>query len=320
MSVSSNTRPVRRHKSTLHMETTSQVYDTSTHHAHRNRANDSLRRASFQDDSDISGSDRRDKNLQVKLDKELGVVSVQSRKKRPIEKAPALTKISKGRSRAPSSPFPLPEDIISEDEKDEKPEKKKRLNGMQLSLASRMIRLASKARTKIMVSGLDKSLQVSSTIVAVRMRPPNNKEKKLDSRSIFQNTKEPVLESNTVCRVGKRAFTYDVVIGPRTSQGDVFKMTAKAVLHKVLSGFNGTVMAYGQTGSGKTYTMQGSEEQPGIIPRICANIFLAIREDTSVEYNVKCSYVEIYNETLHDLLTKEHTSPHIVEDPARVSR
>ena len=138
-------------------------------------------------------------------------------------------------------------------------------------------------------------------------------------RSVFSTTAQPVIESNTVCRVGKRGFTYDVVIGPRTSQADVFKMTAKAVLNKVLAGFNGTVMAYGQTGSGKTYTMQGSTEQPGIIPRICANIFLAVQEDKTSEYNVKCSYVEIYNEMLHDLLTKEHTSPFIVEDPVRVS-
>ena len=189
--------------------------------------------------------------------------------------------------------------------------------GMATTLAERMLRLVSRARTKVMIHGLNESLSKTSTIVAVRMRPHNKKEKALDKRSVFSSTAEPVFESNTVCRVGKRAFTFDAVIGPSLTQGDVFKLTAKQVLGKVLSGFNGTVMAYGQTGSGKTYTMQGSAEQPGVIPRICANIFLAVHEDRETDFDIKCSYVEIYNENLHDLLTKEQTSPIIVEHPTK---
>ena len=299
----------------MHLESPTSVYNARRQDAHLRKDNN-LRRASYDDDIEATKNRRIGESIKLKLDKELGVVSVQS-EARSIPRAPAVNAIRQGRMRAPSSPVYLNDKALDKNNYTSKEDK--RLNGMQLRLASRMLRLASKARTKILVSGVDKSLKVSSTIVAVRMRPPNSKEKKLDSRSVFSNTAQPAIESNTVCRVGKRAFTYDVVIGPRTSQGDVFKMTAKNVLHKVLSGFNGTVMAYGQTGSGKTYTMQGTSEQPGIIPRICANIFLAISEDKSLEYNVKCSYVEIYNETLHDLLTKEHTSPHIVEDPARVS-
>lgn len=272
------------------------------------------------------GGELKGPDLQMKLDRETGVVSVQKRLQegnaggRDSEEG-VLEKTNNGaaRERSPSSPNPSVSSAPGAGSDKQKKKRKSLLSGMRATLAHRMLRLASKARTKIMVDGLDKSLAVSSTIVAVRMRPPNTKETALDARSVFSTTAQPVLESNTVCRVGKRAFTYDVVIGPRTSQADVFKMTAKAVLNKVLAGFNGTVMAYGQTGSGKTYTMQGSTEQPGIIPRICANIFLAVQEDKTTEYNVKCSYVEIYNEMLHDLLTKEHTSPFIVEDPVRVS-
>ena len=61
-----------------------------------------------------------------------------------------------------------------------------------------------KARTKIMVDGLDKSLAVSSTIVAVRMRPPNAKEAALDARSVFSTTAQPVMRAIQCAAWGKR--------------------------------------------------------------------------------------------------------------------
>jgi hypothetical protein len=188
------------------------------------------------------------------------------------------------------------------------------LSGMKKKMQERMVRLAHKARTTVLSSDLNTAMDETSTIVAVRMRPPNKREKQLDSRSVFASTTAPSIENTKVIKVGKRAFTFDAVIGSGTSQNDVYKVTAKQILKKVLAGFNGTVMAYGQTGSGKTYTMQGVHDSPGIIPRICGSVFLAVREDAKIEYDISCSYVEIYNENLHDLLTKEKTTPIIVED------
>ena len=188
----------------------------------------------------------------MKLDRETGVVSVQVRSAaaardldkaaaREVDKAAPLAVEAGGtvegqsggvapggtpasaRERAPSSPVPLPSAPPVHTPASGKLKPKKRasvLNGMRANLANRMLRLASEARTKIMVNGLEKSLAVSSTIVAVRMRPANRKEKVLDAPSVFSSTAKPELERNTVCRVGKRAFTYDVVIGPRTSQAD----------------------------------------------------------------------------------------------------
>jgi hypothetical protein len=75
------------------------------------------------------------------------------------------------------------------------------------------------------------------------------------------------------------------------------------------NGFNATVLAYGQTGSGKTYTMGSGHtigidpEQLGIIPRVISFIFdeISIRSKKA-EFIVKCSFLEIYNEEIHDLL------------------
>lgn len=73
-------------------------------------------------------------------------------------------------------------------------------------------------------------------------------------------------------------------------------------MKNAFDGYNVCVFAYGQTGSGKTYTMMGSEHDRGLIPRICESMFLKMAEGTT--YKVEVSYLEIYNERVKDLLTK----------------
>ena len=74
----------------------------------------------------------------------------------------------------------------------------------------------------------------------------------------------------------------------------------------MLSGYNGTIFAYGQTSSGKTHTMEGvlgDEKLQGIIPRIVSDIFNHIYSmDSSLEFQIKVSYFEIYLDKIRDLL------------------
>ncbi|MED6256526.1 Kinesin-like protein kif13b [Ataeniobius toweri] len=69
-------------------------------------------------------------------------------------------------------------------------------------------------------------------------------------------------------------------------------------------GYNACIFAYGQTGSGKSYTMMGSAEQPGLIPRLCSSLFnRTVQEAQEGEtFTVEVSYMEIYNEKVRDLL------------------
>jgi kinesin family protein 5 len=68
-------------------------------------------------------------------------------------------------------------------------------------------------------------------------------------------------------------------------------------------GFNGTILAYGQTASGKTYTMEGTDDSRGIIPRVVDMVFAAIDESPeSIEFELKVSIMEIYMEEIKDLL------------------
>lgn len=75
----------------------------------------------------------------------------------------------------------------------------------------------------------------------------------------------------------------------------------------MLEGYNGTIFAYGQTGTGKTHTISGIPKDPthkGIMPRSFDTVFKSIECDSKCQYLVRASYLEIYNEEIRDLLSK----------------
>ena len=85
-------------------------------------------------------------------------------------------------------------------------------------------------------------------------------------------------------------------------------------MESVIKGYNGTIFAYGQTGCGKTHTMlgvPGDANLRGIIPNCFAHIFGFIDEkNQGMKFLVRCSYLEIYNEEIHDLLIEQgHLAP-----------
>lgn len=75
-----------------------------------------------------------------------------------------------------------------------------------------------------------------------------------------------------------------------------------------MEGYNAVIFAYGQTASGKTYTLTGDADEPGIIPRSMKDVFAFIRRTPTREYLLRCSYLEIYNESIHDLLAPPGSS------------
>ncbi|XP_075000485.1 kinesin-like protein KIF9 isoform X1 [Calonectris borealis] len=91
-----------------------------------------------------------------------------------------------------------------------------------------------------------------------------------------------------------------------TSQELAYETVAKKLVSEALIGYNGTIMCYGQTGAGKTYTMTGTTAEykhRGIIPRAIQQIFKATAHSVDPFVTVRISYLEIYNETLFDLLS-----------------
>lgn len=82
----------------------------------------------------------------------------------------------------------------------------------------------------------------------------------------------------------------------------VYDAAAKRLVRRVMEGYHGTVFAYGMTGTGKTFSMQGTATNPGVIPLAITDIFSYIRETPHREFLLRVSYLEIYNEKIHDLL------------------
>ncbi|CAH2063647.1 unnamed protein product, partial [Iphiclides podalirius] len=141
--------------------------------------------------------------------------------------------------------------------------------------------------------------------VVVKVRPliPREIEDKLFRQWRVKNNTLYQIDQN-----GKdilNGYTFDKVYDETAKTTDVYNDVAKPIVEAAAAGFNGTIFAYGQTSSGKTYTMTGTDESLGIIPLSVMNLFDIIKNIPDRDYLVRVSYVEIYNETLIDLLNTE---------------
>ncbi|XP_017874415.1 PREDICTED: kinesin-like protein Klp98A isoform X2 [Drosophila arizonae] len=93
------------------------------------------------------------------------------------------------------------------------------------------------------------------------------------------------------------------------TQEQVYSDLGNDVVDCAYEGYNACVFAYGQTGSGKTFTMMGTPSNPGLIPRICEELFARMRvgQESGTGYRTHASYLEIYNERVKDLLAAQST-------------
>mmetsp|Transcript_28014 Transcript_28014/g.58683 ORF Transcript_28014/g.58683 Transcript_28014/m.58683 type:complete len:1015 (+) Transcript_28014:281-3325(+) len=130
-------------------------------------------------------------------------------------------------------------------------------------------------------------------------------------------------ETNNNSGNSTRYYELDAVLDETSSQKDVYEKSGarKAIAEDLFCGYNATILAYGQTGSGKTFTMgtaqptkddtdgndnnAGIDEQnDGVIPRACHDLFDTIRKKCDGQAKVQCSYMEVYNEEIRDLLVE----------------
>eukprot|EP01084_Bolivina_argentea_P155920 271697_1 len=153
--------------------------------------------------------------------------------------------------------------------------------------------------------------------VVVRCRPLNQKE--IDGRckkilAVNESSGEIIIGNNdsrnnkqSTLQISSKMYTFDKAFGENSTQEVIYEETAKGIVNSVMDGYNGTIFAYGQTGTGKTYTMVGihnDEIRKGIIPRTFKHIFrkCEINNKKSENILVRCSFIEIYNDSIKDLL------------------
>ncbi|KAK2065124.1 kinesin motor domain-containing protein [Colletotrichum caudatum] len=140
-----------------------------------------------------------------------------------------------------------------------------------------------------------------NVLVSVRVRPDasGNENTKAEGEWMVDGRK------SLVAYRGKEGgdYIYDNVFTTHDDNSRVYDCIAKRLVRRVMEGYHGTVFAYGMTGTGKTFSMQGTASSPGVIPLAITDIFSYIRETPSREFLLRVSYLEIYNEKIHDLLS-----------------
>ncbi|XP_072293294.1 uncharacterized protein kif16bb [Eucyclogobius newberryi] len=155
---------------------------------------------------------------------------------------------------------------------------------------------------------------MASVRVAVRVRPLDEREKKVSSNVVEVKADtitiyKPIVLSNR----GEEPKTFSFGLSydstdPNSpsfaSQEKIYKDLGTGVIKAAFEGFNTCIFAYGQTGSGKSYTMMGHKGDKGLIPRICEGLFqqMAEKSKSAVSFHAEVSFLEIYNEHVHDLL------------------
>ncbi|KAM9463689.1 centromere-associated protein E isoform 10-T10 [Salvelinus alpinus] len=145
----------------------------------------------------------------------------------------------------------------------------------------------------------------SAVKVCVRVRPLIEREEtaaesaepvklywKTDKKTIYQ-----VDDGNLT-----KNFSFDRVFSAEETTLQLYQELAKPLVVSTVEGYNGTIFAYGQTSSGKTFTMMGSSLTPGVIPLAMEDVFQTIKNCPKKEFLLRVSYLEIYNETVTDLL------------------
>ena len=124
-----------------------------------------------------------------------------------------------------------------------------------------------------------------------------------------------------------KIFVFDNVFNETTNNENVFNESIKSMIDKIVEGYNSTAFAYGVTGTGKTYTIFGdlsnNFKDEGIIFKACDYLFEKIalnkneENNNDINYYIKISYIEIYNEIVKDLINENSNSLIIVEDPQK---
>uniref|UniRef100_A0A672KL71 Kinesin-like protein n=1 Tax=Sinocyclocheilus grahami TaxID=75366 RepID=A0A672KL71_SINGR len=142
--------------------------------------------------------------------------------------------------------------------------------------------------------------------VLCRVKPVLKEDQHEEGQTVVVTTDPNNESALTVLSKGKaKNFELDKVFHPQATQEEVFQ-EIEPLITSCIDGYHVCIFAYGQTGSGKTYTMEGSVENPGINQRALKHLFNEIEERKDMwTYTVSVSSVEIYNEVLRDLLSKD---------------
>ena len=187
--------------------------------------------------------------------------------------------------------------------------------------------------------------------VFLRVRPPLPREPQEDSLFVVSNPSSDGTQTVTVLPYDalndrrrddrrndrEKSFTFDGVFGVQSAQTEVFTRTVEPQVAACLQGFNATVFCYGPSGTGKSFTCYGpsgaagtggstdaarwaASAEAGMIPRAAEQLFASIERGGALQHGrflLRVSFLQLYRESLSDLLAPDGPSLHLREDPQR---
>ncbi|CAM9422129.1 unnamed protein product, partial [Laminaria digitata] len=150
--------------------------------------------------------------------------------------------------------------------------------------------------------------------VCVRIRPTNEREERHSTTPAWTWKDNTIAQTTSSLRNRGTGgmFTYDHLFNPHSDTEQIYESAVRRVILATMGGYHGSVFAYGQTSTGKTHTMQGTEEQPGVIPLAIEECFSYVStSNDDREFLFRVSYLEIYNEQINDLLCPASTMANV---------
>ncbi|OTB05715.1 hypothetical protein M426DRAFT_56522 [Hypoxylon sp. CI-4A] len=214
------------------------------------------------------------------------------------------------------------------------------LNHHHAAVASRIARTAAPSPAESLSSTAttgtkrkEREFEIETSVetnidVVVRCRGRNEREVKENSAVVIstEGAKGKLIElSMGPSALSNKTYNFDRVFSQAADQSMLYDDVVKPILEEMLRGYNCTIFAYGQTGTGKTYTMSGDmndtlgilSDDAGIIPRVLHSLFNKLEMEDADSF-VKCSFIELYNEELRDLISaEESTKLKIFDDTSR---
>jgi len=114
----------------------------------------------------------------------------------------------------------------------------------------------------------------------------------------------------------ERHYAFTRVFRPSRPQSDVYDVVGRPLLDRFLRGESCVIFAYGMTNAGKTYTIQGVQNNTGMLPRLVEAVINHISNESGCE--LRLSMLEIYQEKVYDLLVKRKDKLTIRDGNGRV--
>lgn len=161
--------------------------------------------------------------------------------------------------------------------------------------------------------------------VAVRLRSLNQSDRKKGSSDLFRKMTgwRVIPNKNAVIQLsdkgaplpaknGRTSFSFNRAFDGNASNEDIYGLCEKT-LASFLSGINGSIISYGHTGSGKTFTIFGNQSKQGLIHLAGKDIINNINRNPNLEFALKMSAFELYNQEVRDLKTNAPINPR--QDP-----